>query len=110
MGSGAAESAGACSRLADSDVGLRLGAGKSGSSAGGSSGRRRGARVRRKRVTLSSLRVTAACGPPAEGEDPAYHGIYRGLVERPGTRLALLPDRPARTIVLLVRLTASRST
>ena len=53
---------------------------------------------------------TAACGPLAEGEDPAYHGIYRGLVERPGTRLALLPDRPARTIVLLVRLTASRST
>ena len=58
----------------------------------------------------SPYTFTAACGSLAEGEDLAYHGIYRGLVERPGTRLALLPDRPARTIVLLVRLTASRST
>ena len=86
--------------------------GKSGSSAGGSSGYRRGARVRRKRVTLSSLTETAACGPLAEGEDPAYHSIYLDRRERPwGARLALLvPSWPARTIVLLVRLTASRST
>lgn len=40
-----------------------LGAGKSGSSPGGSSVYRRGARVRRKWITLSSLTVTAARGP-----------------------------------------------
>ena len=59
-------------------------------------------------VLLDCDRGTRA---PASGEGPAYHGIYRGLRGRPcGARLALLPDRPARTIVLLVRLTASRST
>ena len=54
---------------------------------------------------------TAACGPLAEGEDPAYHGLYLDRRARPcGVRLALLaPSLPARTIVLLVRLTASRS-
>ena len=52
-------------------------------------------------------------GTPAltEREDLTYRGIYRGLRGRPrGARLAALPTRPARMIVLLIRLTASRST
>ena len=63
-------------------------------------------RAARARAGLSRAdpRYVAATPPPRAG-------IYRALVGRPrGARLALLPDRPARTIVLLVRLTASRST
>ena len=65
-------------------------------------------------ATLTELRSTGAAWREVGTNSPlgAEGGRYRDR-ERVGDgcgRFALMPERPARTITLLVRLTASRST
>lgn len=74
----------------------------------------------RRRASASLLGCEQARSPRGEAATPGQAtgeprvpnvGVYLERRAWPcGVRLALLPERPARTIVLLVRLTASRST